>query len=91
MHQDKIVTVFFIKRVPQYVFRQLYCHHLGFFSSELQLKNTTNYTNLYEVVITYIYSLLWRNLRIGLCNISLKKNPDDGNITAEIRIGALFQ
>jgi hypothetical protein len=27
MHQDKIVTVFFIKRVPQYVFRQLYCHH----------------------------------------------------------------
>jgi hypothetical protein len=31
MHQDKIVTVFFIKRVPQYVFRQLYCHHQGFF------------------------------------------------------------
>jgi hypothetical protein len=31
MHQDKFVTVFFIERVPQYVFRQLYCHHQGFF------------------------------------------------------------
>jgi hypothetical protein len=32
MHQDKIVTIFFIKRVPQYAFRQLYCYHQGFFS-----------------------------------------------------------
>jgi hypothetical protein len=35
MHQDKFVTVFFIERVPQYAFRQLYCHHQGFFLSEL--------------------------------------------------------
>ena len=31
MHQDKFVTVFFIERVPQYAFRQLYCHHQGVF------------------------------------------------------------
>jgi truncated hemoglobin YjbI len=31
MHQDKFVTVFFSERVPQYAFRQLYCHHQGFF------------------------------------------------------------
>jgi hypothetical protein len=43
------------------------------------------------MLITNIDSLLWRNLRIGLCNSSLKKNPDDGNTIAEIRIGALFQ
>jgi hypothetical protein len=30
-------------------------------------------------------------LGIGLCNISLKKNPDDGNVIAEMLIGALFQ
>jgi hypothetical protein len=34
-HQDKFVTVFFIERVPQYVFRQLYCYHQGLFLSEL--------------------------------------------------------
>jgi hypothetical protein len=65
MHLDKIVTVFFIKRVPQYAFRQLR-------------------------IRTNIDSLLWRNLRIGLCNNLLKKPPDDGNIIAEMRIGALF-
>jgi hypothetical protein len=31
MHQDKFVTVCFIERVPQYVLRQLYCFHQGFF------------------------------------------------------------
>jgi hypothetical protein len=31
MHQDKFVTVFFIKRVPQYAFRQLYWHNQGAF------------------------------------------------------------
>jgi hypothetical protein len=46
MYQDKIVTIFFIKRMPKYVFRQLYCHHKGQY--------------------------------------------DDGNIIAEIRIGAFF-
>jgi hypothetical protein len=35
MHRDKIVTIFFIKRVPQYAFRQLHCHHQGVFLSEL--------------------------------------------------------
>jgi hypothetical protein len=34
-HQDKFVTVFFIERMPQYAFRQLYCHHQGFLLSEM--------------------------------------------------------
>jgi hypothetical protein len=33
-------------------------------------------------------SLLWRNQRIGLCKNSLKIPPDDGRITAEMRIGS---
>jgi truncated hemoglobin YjbI len=27
MHQDKIVTIFFIKRMPQYLFRQYNCRN----------------------------------------------------------------
>jgi hypothetical protein len=82
MHLDKIVTVFFSKRMPQYAFRQLYCHHQGFLSKLLhrpilELRHNSD-------------SLLWRNSRIGLCNILLKKTPDDGNIIAEMRIGAFF-
>jgi hypothetical protein len=29
--KTSFVTVFFIERVPQYAFRQLYCHHQGAF------------------------------------------------------------
>jgi hypothetical protein len=44
MHQDKFVTVFFIERVPQYVFRQLYCHHQGdFVSALLHIYNVIEY------------------------------------------------
>jgi hypothetical protein len=35
MHQDQFVTVLFIERVPQYAFRQLYCHHQGVLLSEM--------------------------------------------------------
>jgi hypothetical protein len=35
-------------------------------------------------------SLLWRNLELVYVKTYLKKTPDDGNIIAEIRIGAFF-
>jgi hypothetical protein len=42
------------------------------------------------VVGTNIDSLLWRNLELVYVTTHLKNPPDDGNIIAEMRIGALF-